>query len=280
MLIRTRREKAISVIVYILLVCFSLYVLVPLFWAVSTSLKDPVAIYSTPPKLIPNPAYFENYVTKFFLSKFLRYLFNSLLVAMGTILLSEFVAFLAAYAASRYSFKGKEVILFMLWATIMIPGISVIVPLYLIAMKLKLYDTFTILILVYSAWLIPTMTWLFKGFIDNIPSELEESAIIDGCPLWKAIYHIILPLARPGLAAAAVLGFVIVWNDFLRSYSLTISDSHRTVQAGLYQMITDWGVEWGPMMAATVTALVPIIVIFIILQKSFIQGLTAGSMKS
>ncbi len=276
---KTRKQKIISVFIYIFLIAFSLYVLVPLFWAVSTSLKDPVAVYSSPPKLIPNPIYLENYYTKFFISKFLGYLFNSFIVAIGTILLSEFVAFLAAYAASRYDFKGKEVILFLLWTTIMIPGISVIVPLYLIAMKLGIYDTFYLLILVYSAWLAPTMTWLFRGFINSIPVELEESAVIDGCPLWKTMYHIVLPLSRPGLAAAAVYGFIIVWNDFLRSYSLTISDAHRTIQAGLYQMITDWGIEWGPMMAATVTALIPIIVIFILLQKSFIQGLTAGSVK-
>jgi ABC-type glycerol-3-phosphate transport system permease component len=279
MQVKTRKQKYISVLVYMLLILCCLYVLVPMLWAVSTALKDPVAVYNMPPKLIPNPVYFENFITKFFLSKFLRYIFNSFFIAVGTILLSEFVAFLAAYSASRYDFRGKEVILFLLWATIMIPGISVIVPIYIIATKVGLFDTYGLLVMVYAAWLIPTMTWLFKGFIDNIPSELEESAIIDGCPIWRAMYHIILPLARPGLAAAAVLGFIVVWNDFLRSYTLTISDETRTVQAGLYQMITDWGVEWGPMMAATVAALIPIIIIFIILQKSFIQGLTAGSMK-
>jgi len=162
----------------------------------------------------------------------------------------------------------------------MIPVISVIVPLYLIAMRVGLYDTYLVLILVYAAWLTPTMTWLFRGFIGSIPPELEESAIIDGCSRWQAIYYIVLPLSRPGLAAAAVLGFIIVWNDFIRSYALTISDTRRTVQPGLYQMITDWGVEWGPMMAAAVTALIPIIVIYIILQRGFIMGLTAGSMKA
>ena len=279
MQVKTSKQKVLTVLVYVLLIFCSLYVLVPMLWALSTALKDPVAVYSSPPQLIPRPVYFENFVTKFFLSKFLRYIFNSFFIAVGTIFLSEFVAFLAAYSASRYDFKGKDLILFLLWVTIMIPGISVIVPIYMIATRVGLFDTFGLLVLVYSAWLVPTMTWLFKGFIDNIPTELEESAIIDGCPLPKTMYHIILPLAKPGLAAAAVLGFIIVWNDFLRSYTLTISDGTRTVQAGLYQMITDWGVEWGPMMAATVAALVPIIVIFIILQKSFIQGLTAGSMK-
>lgn len=273
------REKTTTIMTYLCLIIFSLYVLGPLVWAVSTSLKDARSIYSYPPKLIPSPLYLKNFYGKIFVFKCTRYLLNSLIVALGAIFLAEIVAFIAAYSVARFDYKGKDLIVFLLWATIMVPGVSIIVPLYMITVRVGLYDTYVALIAVYAAWLTPTMIWLFRGFIANIPPELEESAILDGCSRWQAILYVVVPLSRPALAASAVLGFLVVWNDFLWAYALTISDTRRTVQAGLYHMMTDMGREWGPMMAATLTALVPIIVIYVILQKSFIQGLMAGSMK-
>lgn len=275
----TLSRRASSILVIVFLIACSVLVLLPLYWALVTSFKVEQAIYQIPPQMFPNPFFLGNYGTRFFLVRFTRYLYNSFVVAVGTILLAEFVAFLAAYSASRFDFKGKNFILFILWTTIMIPGISVIVPIYMLSVRFGLYDTYWILILVFSAWLVPTMTWLFRGYINNIPPELEECAIIDGASVWKAMFVIVLPLARPGLAAAAVLALLQVWNDFVRSYALTISDSTRTVQAGLYHMMTDWGVEWGPMMAATVAALIPIVLAFVVLQRQFIQGLTSGSVK-
>jgi ABC-type glycerol-3-phosphate transport system permease component len=264
---------------YLVLVVFTIYALVPLFWALSTAFKDDITINSSPPTIIPIPPYLKNFQTSQFSTTISKYLVNSFVVALGTIILSEVVAFFAAYSAARFSFVGKDLILFVLWATIMIPGISVIIPLYVIATKIGLYDTYLVLILVYAAWLTPTITWLLRGFIASIPPSLEEAAIMDGCSRFKAILYIVLPLTRPGLASAAVLGFLNVWNDFLIARTLTISDERRTLQTGLYHMITDWGIDWGPMMAATITAIVPLVVIYIFLQRSFIQGLTKGGTK-
>lgn len=274
---RTRPFQA--TVFYIILAFAVLYAIGPLIWAMSTAFKTPVEISSGPPTLIPNKIVFSNFQSKQFTSAVTTYLMNSFIVALGTITLSTVVSFFAAYAASRFEFRGKDLILFLLWATVMIPGISVVIPLYMISTKLKLFDTYIMLILVYSAWVTPTVTWLLRGFFDSIPRSLEESAILDGCSRIKTFYYIIAPLVKPGLASAAVLGFINVWNEFIIAYTLTISETRRTIQTGLYHMITDWGVEWGPMMAATLTAIAPIVIIFLFLQRSFIQGITKGSTK-
>jgi multiple sugar transport system permease protein len=126
---------------------------------------------------------------------------------------------------------------------------------------------------------VPTMMWFLKGFFEAVPRELDEAALIDGCSRWTAFYRVILPLAKPGLAAAGLLTFIFVWNDFLIAFTLTISNSRRMLAVGLYQYISQYGVDWANLMAAVILALVPVVVLFIVLQKHFISGLTAGATK-
>ncbi|MCI0528762.1 MAG: carbohydrate ABC transporter permease, partial [Nitrospira sp.] len=142
-----------------------------------------------------------------------------------------------------------------------------------------LLDTYWALILVYTAWQIPTVLWLMRGFFEAIPRELEEAALIDGCSRFQAFYRIIWPLTRPGLAAAAVIVFVNIWNEFIIALTLTTSDDKRLIPVGLYYYIGAYGIEWGKLMAAVCIALLPIIVLFVFLQRSFIKGLSSGSIK-
>jgi ABC-type glycerol-3-phosphate transport system permease component len=185
----------------------------------------------------------------------------------------------AAYAVSRFRFRWKNALLFIIWSTVMIPGVSIIVPLYLLAVDLKVYDTLFVVVIAYSAWLVPTLIWLLRGFIDTVPYELEESALVDGCSRLKAFYVVVLPLLRPGLAAASVLVFVTIWNDFLLAFSLTLKDENRLLQVGLYSFVTELGIEWGPLMAATIGSTIPVVLAFALLQRQFIQGLTGGAVK-
>lgn len=261
------------------LIIACLVALAPILWGLSTSFKPPVDVVAFPPRWIPEGLYWDNYLSGFLTAKFQRYLLNSVIVVGGAMLLSLVLAAHAAYVVSRKQFTGKNMLLFLVWATIMIPGVSVIVPLYLLAVDVGLYDTYAVLVLVYAAWLVPTLIWLLKGFIDNIPLELEEAAVIDGATQLGAFYRIVLPLLRPGLAAGAVLVFVTIWNDFLLGYSLTLTDNHRLVQVGLYFFVTEIGISWGPLMAATMGSLLPVILAFAILQRSFIHGLTGGAVK-
>lgn len=212
-------------------------------------------------------------------SHFLHYIGNSLLVAATTLLVSVALAVHAAHAVVRCRFFGRSVLLFLLWATIMIPGVAIIVPLYTLSVDVGLYDTYAVLVLVYAAWLIPTLVWLLRGFVAAIPAALEEAALVDGCTRLGAFYLVVLPLLRPGLGAAAVLVFVTIWNDFLIGFALTLEDEHRLLQVGLQAFVTEGGIDWGPMMAATVCTLLPAGLLFALLQRAFIQGVTGGAVK-
>jgi len=161
----------------------------------------------------------------------------------------------------------------------MIPGICILPALYVMSIQLDLYDTYLILVLVLAAWQIPIITWVMKGFFDSLPKEIEEAAMIDGCSRLQTFYRIVLPLCQPGLAASAILVFIFVWNDWLIASSLTISIGMRTVNVGLYNYVTDLGIQWGRFSAYTIFSIVPVIVLFLLLQSRFIEGLTAGAQK-
>ncbi|HEY0420420.1 MAG TPA: carbohydrate ABC transporter permease [Acetobacteraceae bacterium] len=254
------------------------FVLLPILWALSTSLKLPQEIHAGA-HWWPESLTLRNYLGGALGPKFLRYIGNSLLVAAATLVVSVALAVHAAYAVARRRFFGKDVLLFLIWATIMIPGVSVVVPLYMLSVDVGLYDTYAVLVIVYAAWLIPTLIWLLRSFVAAIPPSLEEAALVDGCTPLRAFYLVVLPLLRPGLGAAAVLVFVTIWNDFLIGFALTLSDEHRLLQVGLQAFVTEGGIDWGPMMAATIFALLPAGLLFAFLQRAFIQGVTGGAVK-
>jgi ABC-type glycerol-3-phosphate transport system permease component len=193
-----------------------------------------------------------------------------------SVLFSLIVATPAAHAVARGRFVGKNQMLFVLWTTIMMPGAAIIVPLYLVWIYTGLYDSYLGLMIAYAAFIIPTLIRLLRGFALKVPHELEHAALVDGCTRWGAFRRITLPLMRPGLVAGALLSFVNVWNEFLLAFSLTQRSEIRTIQVGMYSFITEVGIEWGQMMAALVTSLIPIMVLYVLLQRQFLQGLTGG----
>lgn len=255
------------------------FALLPLLWGLSTSLKSQIDVHKFPPVWIPSPPTIANYADAVFDVRFGRYLVNTLIVVFASLVLSTALALHAAWATVRFRFAGREGILLVMWATIMVPGIAVIVPLYMASVDLGLYDTLASLVIVYSAWLVPTLVWLLRGFIAAIPYELEEAARIDGCSRIGAFWRVTMPLLRPGLLAAGVLVFVMVWNEFLIGYSLTLSDGNRMIQVGIYYFMTETGVEYGPLTAAAIASIAPIAVLYALLQRAFIQGLTGGAVK-
>jgi multiple sugar transport system permease protein len=273
------RKRIGAFLTYAILVTATLGVLLPILWAISTSLKDPQEIHAWPPQWIPSHVTSANYITGLLTPRFLHYLWNSVIVVAGALLVSIGLGTHAAYAVSRKNFRGKNILLFVIWSTIMIPGVSIVIPMFLLAVDVGLYDTYSALIIAYSAWLIPSIIWLMRGFVETVPPELEEAAQIDGCGTLKSFYVIVLPLLRPGLAAAAVLVFVTIWNDFLIGYALVVSDERRLLQVGLHAFMTEGSIEWGPMMAATIGSLIPAALVFAFMQRAFIQGVTGGAVK-
>jgi len=276
---RKARTRRLDVLTYGLLGLGCVMALAPIVWGLLTSFKleSNVALY--PPQWVPNPVTFEHYSDLLTSKEVLRVFFNSLVLAGGTILLGLLVASPGAYAAARFRFRGKNAILLTILVTSMIPGISILIPIFLLAIRAELLNSYVFMILVYGAWLVPQAIWFIKGFVEVVPRELEEAALIDGCSLPGAFWRITVPLIQPGLAAVAILFFVFVWNDFLIGAVLTNREEMRTVQVGLLRTIQDIGIFWGQFMAYAMLATAPILVAFLFLQKRFVEGLTRGGVK-
>jgi len=230
---RRLRETLVTMATYGTLVTASLVALGPILWGLGTSFKTSPGVVAMPPQWFPSPLTLENYQLILLNSSLPRCFLNSLFVALCGVLLTLAVGCHAGYAAARYEFPGKNGLLLLILATAMIPGISIMAPLYVVAMRVGLHDTYWILILIYSAWQVPSIVWLIRGFFESVPRDLEEAAMIDGCSRLRAFYQIVLPIAQPGLAAAAILVFVYIWNDFLIATAFTISEPMRMMQVGL-----------------------------------------------
>jgi ABC-type glycerol-3-phosphate transport system permease component len=277
---RSRRGiRPVQIVSYAVLALAALIAILPILWALLTSLKSMGEILAYPPVFVPSSITIENYRSVIFGSGFLRYLFNTLLVAAIAIGIVLVAASHCAYAVSRIRFRGREGLMFLILTASMVPLVSLLSPLYLIWSSFGLYDTYFGMALVFAAWQTPTAVWLIRGFIEAVPYEIEEAAMIDGCSRWKCFYRIVLPIVQPGLVATAIVIFIFIWNDFLIATALTISDSRRLMQVGLYRYLGDLGVDWGRFSAYTILSIFPVVVVFVTLQKRLISGLVGGAIK-
>jgi ABC-type glycerol-3-phosphate transport system permease component len=277
---RNLRRAAGKAITVIFLFLATVFAVAPILWAVLTSLKSPKEVALYPPTFFPQHLTFENYLGAVINNgTYLHYLFNTAVIVVAATALCLICSAHAAHAVARFRFRGSNVLMFAMFSTVMIPGVAVVIPLYLLSVKVGIYDTVLVLILVYSAWLTPTLVWLLRGFVLVIPYELEEAARIDGYSRLGAFYRVTLPLLRPGLLAGAVLIFANIWNEFLLGYSLVQSETARVIQVGIYANLTEVGVQWSRLTAAAVTAMLPVMIIYAFLQKAFVQGLSAGAVK-
>ena len=264
---------------YLLLGIIFIIILVPIFWFVVTSFKTTADALGYTPSWIPKLFTVENYYFVLFSSNILRYLLNSFIVTGLTIIVTLVFASHMAYAVTRFEFRFKNVMLFIILMTGMIPGICIITSLYSISVGLKVHNTYSILIIVLSAAQFPAQVWLLKGFFSKIPIELEESAKLEGVSTLGIFYRIVVPLSAPGLAAGSVLIFVNTWNDWLISSALTASEKMRLINVGLFDNMRENGVLWGRFTAYGLIAILPILALFFKVQRHFIQGLTAGATK-
>ena len=251
----------------------------PVLWGVLTSFKSAAEVVAYPPQVLPHPPTLESFRAVWNESAFPVFFRNSLVVTVISVLTSLVFATHAAYGLARFNFRGKTVLMMGILATSMIPGIAILVPLYNLSIKTGLYNTLTGMIVVYTAWNVPLLIWLLKGFFESVPMELEEAALMDGCGRYRMFYLIVLPMARPGLLAGAIMAMMSVWNDFLIGFTLAVSEEKRLVPYGLYAYISNIGIDWGQLMAAAVVALVPVVFAFLIMQKWLVQGLMAGAVK-
>lgn len=242
-----------------------------------TSIKTELDALSFPPKWIFQPT-LENYKQIFQLSPFMKYLLNSLIVASlntGAVLI---LGSLAAYSLARFRFKGADNIAFWILSVRMMPPVAAIIPIYIIMRNLRLLDTPWSLVITYLTFNLPFAVWLLRSFFREIPREIEESALVDGCSDFSAFRKIALPLAAPGLAATGILTFIFSWNEFLFALILT-GNKAVTLPVGIIGYMKETGINWGYMTAGGVLALIPVIVFTILVQKHLVKGLTMGAVK-
>lgn len=253
--------------------------LFPIYWMVATAFKPGKDILTLTPKWFPSPITLQNFQDAISRPYFLDDVRNSLLIVAVMLVLALGIGFLAAVGAARFGFKGRTVFLVLMIGIQMVPLNSLIIPLYLQLDSLGQVDALPGVIAIYLAAVLPFMIWTLRGFVANIPVELEESAMIDGCTRLGAFWRITFPLIGPGLVATAIFSCIQAWNEYIIAYVLLSSPRNQTLTVWLASFTTNHGPEWGPLMAgATITGL-PVVAFFVVLQRYLTAGLTAGAVK-
>lgn len=262
------------------LIAITLGFVFPIYWMIVTSIKPNEAILRLPPQFIPDGATLANYQGILNDGNFIVFYKNNVIVSGITTVLTLFLAVLAAYAFSRYRFKGSRFLMMLFLSTQMFPAMTLLIALYNMYYKMGLLNTYTALVLACSTNALPMSVWILKGFFDTIPKSLEEAAYIDGCSKGRTLVQVILPLVKPGILAVGLYSFLISWEDFLWGLTLVNKSEMRTLAAGIAMTyLGEYNYDWGRVMAAAVSAAIPILIIFIFLQKYMIAGLTAGAVK-
>ncbi len=266
-------------LLFIPLAVLALIILLPFLWTVSTSLKPLTEVNRYPPEWTSPSMSLKPYSDMFFYLPFSRYTLNSLIVASSATMLTLIVGSLAAFAFARFRFRGRKQFLLVLLLSQMLPGASVIIPLFQILKTAGLYDTHIGLILVHTAVLLPFVIWLLHGFFSGIPTEVEDAALIDGCSRLEALRRIILPLALPGLGATALFAFLGSWNEFFFALILTNSDATQTIPVGIGLFVGEFEDVWNQMSAAAVLFSIPPLILFMAMRRTFVRGIAAGALQ-
>lgn len=276
-MVRGKKGIVKSFFLGVLTLVVFLWIFFPSVMLFLTSIKTNVDALRYPPVWIFKPV-ITNYKEIFELAPFGNYLMNSLIVAIASTAIALSVGSLAAYGLARFHFKRSKDLAFWILSIRMTPPIAAAIPIFIIMRTLRLLDTTIALILAYCTFNVPFATWLLRGFFQEIPKEIEESAMVDGCSSLGAFIHIALPLAAPGLAATGIFTFIFSWNEFLFALILTGTRA-QTVPVSLTGFIRETGIMWSHMAAAGVLAMIPMIVFTSLVQKNLVKGLTMGAIK-
>lgn len=273
------QKKRIPLVSLIIVILGCLGVLVPVYWMVVTSFKSAGETFSIPPTLWPRKIDFGSYENVIENYNFLDFFKNSVIVVVLSTLFTLVVSTLAGYGASRFKFKGRSYFLGFVLVTQMFPSVIMLIPYFRILRLYGLINTYLGLIIVYISFQTPLCTWLMYSYFETIPKDLDSAASIDGLNKWGIFLRINVPLSLPGLASTAIYAFINSWNEFQFAMTLTTTESMKTVSVGIGQMIDDTMINWNDMMAASLLASIPLILVFLFCQNFFFAGLTSGSVK-
>ncbi len=264
--------------IHLFLIVFTLLTLFPIYWVFQIAFYPGNDLPSTF-SLLPQAITLDNFAHLLFEKPFFRWLLNSVVVSLSTTLIGIFLAATAGYAFSRFNFPGKRAGLMAFLLTQMFPGTMMMIPLYIILDYLNLVDTMAGLVLVYSTTSIPFSVWMLKGYFDTIPKDLEEAAYIDGASRSMIFWKVILPLSRPALAITGLFSFMTAWNEFILAATFMNNELSYTLPVGLQQLVGQFSVEWGHFAAGSILVSIPVVILFFMLQKNLVGGLTSGGVK-
>ena len=272
-------SKFKRLIIHLILISYCVLSVYPLLRIFSVSLRPGNRLLSTDLSIIPANATLENFRLVFD-QGLLQWIWNSLIITVGTSFVGVIIAATSAYAFSRFKFRGRTPLLIYLLTTQMIPSAMLMVPLYILAINLKMVGTYTGLVFAYAVTSVPFSIWILKGYYDTIPVDLEEAAVIDGCTRLESFWKIILPLSTPALAIAFLFNFSQAWNEYLIARVILGSqESILTWPLGLQRMIGQYLSQWGQYNAGALIVSVPVMLLFLYMSKYMISGLTLGSVK-
>ena len=250
----------------------------PVYWMADTAFKPAKDAIDPDPSLLPTGITLANFRRALDIADFWGPVGRSLIVSLSVVVIGIVIGMLAALAISRFAFRGRKVVIVAILAVQMVPQVAMIIPVFLLLNDLGQYDKLSGLILTYLTFILPFTVWTLRGFIANIPRELEEAAMVDGCSRTGAFLRVVFPLLAPGLVATSVYGFIVAWNEYLYALML-MSQEHQTATVWLGNFTTKHGTEYAPMMVGATMMAVPIVVLFLLVQRRMAAGLTAGAVK-
>ncbi|MBL8596964.1 MAG: carbohydrate ABC transporter permease [Devosia sp.] len=257
----------------------ALVMITPFLYMVSTSFKAQQYVLKIPPQFIPDPATLSNYERVLVRGDFGQYFLNSLFVAVTATTIAVLLSAMMAYGFARYRFPGREWLFRILLLGLMIPALMLIVPQFVLAKWLGLIDTLWGLIVFYVAGNLALNTFLLRGFFEALPQELDDAMQIDGANAWRRFIGLALPLARPALATATIFTFLATWDEYAWALTSITSPENKTLPIAVALLQGPRGTQWGLVFAASIIAILPVIAVFLIFQRHFVQGLTAGAVK-
>ncbi|WP_406633067.1 carbohydrate ABC transporter permease [Amycolatopsis sp. WGS_07] len=274
-----RKSLPARILVSIAGVLVALLFLFPTYWMFTTSLKTPGDVLSPKYDLIPTSATLSNFASALTKPGFVTYLSNSLIVTLGAVVAALIVGVLAAIPLARFRFRGRKGFLLLILVAQLAPLSALFIPMYLLMRDIGLLNTLPSLLLVYFATSLPFTVWMLYGFVNGIPYDLEEAAMIDGCSRVGAFRRVTLPLLGPGLVTTSVFSFITAWNEFLFALVFMRDQTKQTLPVWLSSFKTAFSIDWGGVMAASVIYAIPAVIFFLIVQRKLVSGMTAGAVK-
>ncbi|MDB5082587.1 MAG: transporter permease [Chloroflexi bacterium] len=273
-----RRHPLLVLAIYIVLIFWSILSVAPLLYMVSTAFKPNQYVFEFPPKFIPENPTTENFEQAWNSNNFGLYFSNSLVVSVAATAIILVLSSMMAFAFARYSFPGRTTLFYAILGTMMVPGLVLIIPQFVLAKNLLLLNSLHGLVVAYSANSAVNIFFL-RGAFEEIPQDLQDAAAIDGAGIWATFWRIMLPLVKPSLAAMAIFSFMGAWDEFTWALTSIQDETLRTLPIGLRLFQQSHGTQWGLVFAASLIAVVPVIIVFLIFQRYFIQGISSGAVK-